>query len=75
LTTEGDPLYRPDAVFIDGTLGTAGHTLALLKAHPTCRVIGFDRDAESQQVARQRLLEAGVLDRVIFVQCDFRFAH
>ena len=34
---------QPDAVFIDATLGTAGHTLAMLKAHPTCRVVAFDR--------------------------------
>lgn len=71
---ESDPLYNPDAVFLDGTLGTAGHTMAMLRAHPTCRVLGFDRDTESQEVARRRLAEAGLLDRVTFVQGDFRNA-
>lgn len=74
LGAEGDPLYKEDAVFIDGTLGTAGHTMAMLRAHPTCRVIGFDRDAESQEVAKKRLAEANLLHRVTFVQGDFRFA-
>lgn len=65
---------KPDAVFIDGTLGTAGHTLAMLQAHPTCRVVAFDRDADSMEYARRRLGEAGVLDRVTLVQGDFRHA-
>ena len=66
---------KPDAVFIDGTLGTAGHTLAMLEAHPSCRVVAFDRDADSMDYARQRLDAAGVLQRVTLVQGDFRNAH
>lgn len=65
---------KPDAVFVDGTLGTAGHTLALLRAHPTCRVVAFDRDAESMELARQRLAQAGVVERVTMIQGDFRHA-
>ena len=67
-------LEKPDAVFIDGTLGTGGHTLAMLEAHSTCRVIAFDRDEDSMQFASQRLKEAGVLDRVHLVKGDFRHA-
>ena len=67
-------LEKPDAVFIDGTLGTGGHTLAMLEAHPTCRVIAFDRDEDSMQFAKQRLKEAGVIDRVTLVKGDFRHA-
>ena len=74
LADESSNLYNPDAVFVDGTLGTAGHTLAILKAHPTCRVIGFDRDADSQIVALQRIREAGFAARVTAVQGDFRHA-
>ena len=66
--------YEPNAVFIDATLGTAGHTLAMLEAHPTCRVVAFDRDADSMEVAKGRLEEAGVASRVTLVQGDFRFA-
>ena len=65
---------KPDAVFLDGTLGTAGHTLAMLQAHPTCRVVAFDRDVDSMEFARQRLEAAGVAQRVTLVQGDFRDA-
>jgi 16S rRNA (cytosine1402-N4)-methyltransferase len=65
---------KPDAIFLDCTLGTGGHTLAMLQAHPTCRVIALDRDADSMQFARRRLEEAGVFHRVTLVQGDFRHA-
>ena len=65
---------KPDAIFLDCTLGTGGHTLAMLQAHPTCRVIALDRDADSMQFAKRRLEEAGVADRVTLVQGDFRHA-
>lgn len=74
LADESSNLYNPDAVFIDGTLGTAGHTIAMLKAHPTCRVLGFDRDADSQKIALQRIREAGFEGRVTTVLGDFRHA-
>ena len=75
LADSASPEYRADAVFADATLGTGGHTLAMLEAHPTCRVIAFDRDSDSMEFARRRLGEAGVLDRVTFVQSDFRNAR
>ena len=74
LADENSNLYNPDAVFIDGTLGTAGHTIEILKAHPTCRVVGFDRDADSQKIALQRIREAGFEGRVTLVNGDFRRA-
>src|SRR5690606_31779194 len=61
-------------VCIDATLGTAGHTLAMLQASPQLQVIAFDRDASSQQLAVKRLREAGFASRVTIVHCDFRFA-
>ncbi len=74
LADKDSPLYQPDAVFLDGTLGSGGHTLALLKAHPTCRVVAFDRDGESQKIALERLQSEGVAERVTAVQGDFRQA-
>lgn len=65
---------NPDAVFIDGTLGTGGHTLAMLRAHPTCRVVAFDRDRDSIEVARARFREERLLERVTVVNGDFRHA-
>lgn len=62
-------------VFIDATLGTAGHTIELLKADSRNRVIAFDRDRESMRFAAQRLKKLGYLEKVALVQCDFRVAH
>jgi 16S rRNA (cytosine1402-N4)-methyltransferase len=43
-------------IFVDGTLGTGGHTLAILQHSPvTTQVIGIDRDPEALDVARHRL--------------------
>jgi 16S rRNA (cytosine1402-N4)-methyltransferase len=46
----------PGKVYLDGTLGTGGHAEALLeRCEPTGRVIGIDADAESIEIARERL--------------------
>ncbi len=43
-------------LFVDGTLGTGGHTLAILQYSPaTTHVVGLDRDPEGLAVARERL--------------------
>jgi 16S rRNA (cytosine1402-N4)-methyltransferase len=43
-------------IFVDGTLGTGGHTLSILQHSPaTTQVIGMDRDPEGLAVARERL--------------------
>jgi 16S rRNA (cytosine1402-N4)-methyltransferase len=43
-------------LFVDGTLGTGGHTLAIFQHSPeTTQVIGIDRDPESLALARERL--------------------
>jgi 16S rRNA (cytosine1402-N4)-methyltransferase len=63
-----------DAVLLDGTLGTGGHTLAMLRSHPTLRVVAFDRDAASIEVATGRLREAGLDSRLDVVRGDFRHA-
>ena len=69
------PVSLPaEAVVIDGTLGTGGHTLALLRSRPDLRVVAFDRDASSIEVARARLREAGLEARVAIVRGDFRHA-
>jgi 16S rRNA (cytosine1402-N4)-methyltransferase len=43
-------------LFVDGTLGTGGHTLAILKNSPaSTQIIGIDRDADALAIARERL--------------------
>ncbi|MDF1487911.1 16S rRNA (cytosine(1402)-N(4))-methyltransferase RsmH [Tessaracoccus caeni] len=50
-------LQRPGAVYVDGTLGLAGHAAAILRACPEARLIGIDRDLDAHEVARERLGE------------------
>lgn len=47
---------KPDGVYVDGTLGGAGHALAVCrKLSATGRVIGIDQDAAAIETARERL--------------------
>jgi 16S rRNA (cytosine1402-N4)-methyltransferase len=56
-------------VFVDGTVGMAGHTRRLLDAGAT-RVIGIDRDPDALAYASDALREYG--DRVSLVHGDYR---
>jgi 16S rRNA (cytosine1402-N4)-methyltransferase len=60
------------AVLVDATLGLAGHSLAMLEAHPGLRLIGLDRDPEARAEAARRIEVAGHSDRVTRVPavCD-----
>lgn len=52
-------LTRPDGVYVDGTLGLGGHTKYFLsRLGPQARVLGFDRDEEALQMARERVNDA-----------------
>ncbi len=47
---------RPGGAFADGTLGSAGHAVAILKASaPTGSLFGCDRDGDALEAARVRL--------------------
>ncbi|MBD5149085.1 MAG: 16S rRNA (cytosine(1402)-N(4))-methyltransferase RsmH [Oscillibacter sp.] len=60
---------RPDGVYLDGTLGRAGHSQAILRCLTTGRLIGVDRDLAAIEAARERLAEFG--DRVTLVHGNF----
>jgi 16S rRNA (cytosine1402-N4)-methyltransferase len=57
------------ALMVDCTVGTGGHTAALFQAGAV-RVLGFDRDAEVLDLARQRL--SIWQDRLELVHGDYR---
>lgn len=63
---------RPErgGLFLDATVGGAGHTVRLLEASPAVRVIGLDQDPEAIEAARERL--AGYEGRVRLIQANFR---
>ncbi|MEZ4362683.1 MAG: 16S rRNA (cytosine(1402)-N(4))-methyltransferase RsmH [Kofleriaceae bacterium] len=60
---------RDEEIYCDCTLGGGGHTEALLRAAPGCRIVGMDRDLEALAAARERLAAWG--DRVRFVHGAF----
>jgi 16S rRNA (cytosine1402-N4)-methyltransferase len=59
------------AVLVDATLGLAGHSLAMLEAHPGLRLIGLDRDPDARAEAARRIEAAGHTGRVTLVPAVF----
>ncbi len=60
---------RPDGLYVDGTLGRAGHAREVLPRLKTGRLIGIDRDAAAIAAAGERLAEFG--DRAVLVRGNF----
>ena len=61
---------RQGGVYLDGTLGWGGHTLAILERYGDTRVIGLDRDPVALEETTRRLAPYG--DRVELYHEDFR---
>ena len=60
---------RPDGIYVDGTLGRAGHSMEIARRLTTGRLICIDRDQAAIDAARVRL--APWLDRVTLVHSNF----
>ncbi|MBC7518283.1 MAG: 16S rRNA (cytosine(1402)-N(4))-methyltransferase RsmH [Microbacteriaceae bacterium] len=58
-------ISRPGAVLVDATLGMAGHAEACLERFADLTLVGFDRDPDALEIARNRLARFG--DRVHLV--------
>lgn len=57
-------------VILDAGCGTGWSTVALARRFPLARVVGVDLDAASVAEARRNAADAGVGERVTFVQAD-----
>ena len=58
---------NPDGVYVDATMGGAGHTRAILKAlSPKGRLLGFDQDLDA-------IANAPEDERFTFVRSNFRY--
>ena len=64
---------RPDGIYLDGTLGRAGHSLEIARRLTTGRLIGVDRDETALAAAEERLAE--FRDRVSLVHSNFSCIH
>ena len=60
---------RPDGIYVDGTLGRAGHSREIAQRLTTGRLICIDRDMAAIDAARERL--APWMDRVTLIHSNF----
>ena len=64
---------RPDGIYLDGTLGGAGHSSQIAARLTTGRLIGVDRDTVALEAASKRL--EPWKDRVTLVHSNFKEIH
>ncbi len=60
---------KPDGIYVDGTLGGAGHSSQIAARLTKGRLIGIDRDRKALAAASERL--APYMDRVTLVHSNF----
>ena len=60
---------KPDGIYVDGTLGRAGHSLEIVRRLTTGRLIALDRDETAIEAAARRLRD--YQDRVTLVHSNF----
>ena len=60
---------KPDGIYVDGTLGRAGHSREIVQKLTTGRLICIDRDMAAIDAAKERL--APWMDRVTLVHSNF----
>ena len=46
---------RPEGTYLDATVGTGGHAIAIAERLTTGRLVGMDRDPQALEIARERL--------------------
>ncbi len=62
---------QPDGMYVDGTLGAAGHaTRVLEESAPEGRLLGLDADPAALELARSRLAPFG--ERAVLVHSNYR---
>ena len=58
-----------DGIYVDGTLGGAGHSLEIVKRLDGGKLVAFDQDMDAIENARIKLAE--YMDRVILIHSNF----
>lgn len=60
---------KEDGIYIDGTLGGAGHSYEIAKRLKTGKLIGIDQDRDALEKAREVLAEFG--DKIVFIHDNY----
>ena len=60
---------KQNGIYVDGTMGGAGHSSQIVKKLTTGKLIGFDKDIEAINVCKQRLK---AYNNVIYINKDFK---
>lgn len=60
---------KPDGIYVDGTLGGAGHSSVIASKLTTGKLIGVDRDADALDAASKRL--APYKDKAVIVKDEY----
>lgn len=67
-TIEGLDIKK-DGIYVDATLGRAGHSLQIVKNLENGKLIAFDKDMEA--INKSKIVLKDHLDKVIFIHDDF----
>ena len=62
---------KEDGIYVDGTLGGAGHSTEICKRLTTGRLIGFDQDEDAIRAATDKLKENHQLEKVTIVHSNY----
>lgn len=60
---------KPDGIYVDGTMGGAGHSSVIAKALKTGRLVGIDQDEDAIKASTERLAQFG--DRITIVRDNY----
>ena len=60
---------KPEGIYVDGTLGGAGHSLEIVKRLDGGKLVAFDQDMDAIENAKIKL--ADYMDRVILIHSNF----
>lgn len=60
---------KPNGIYVDGTLGGAGHSLRIVEQLKDGKLIAIDKDDTALEVSKERLKN---FNNVVFVKSDFK---
>ena len=63
---------KPNAIYVDCTIGGAGHSLEIVKKLKNGKLYGFDRDEEAIEASQNRL--QNYLDKVVITKMNYKDA-